>query len=203
MSRSKAWKYIGVGLGGAVLGVAGLCAFVLILFLSLPEYAKPSKVSLSDIGCLSGMNEDMASGKCIITHENLTALAYATEGIDGLDLLQHNPDPALIRQAASKIEDDDRLAFNLYRMAAILGDSHSQFIVGGLYSTGKGTKENDLEALRWLHESAHNGFRKAQLRLAYMLSKGEFVEKDDVQAVQWLKRAKESEPIDTAKAEGI
>lgn len=203
MSRSKVWRYMGVGLGGAVLGVAGLLATVIFVMPSVIKPHQLSKVSLSDIGCPSGMNEDMAAGACVISPANFTALAYATEGVDGLDLLKHNPSPVDIRQAAHKIENDDQLAFNLYRMAAVLGDAHSQFIVGGLYSNGKGTEENDLEALRWLHESAHNGHRKAQLRLAYMLSKGEFVEKDDVQAILWLTRAKESAPIDTAKAEEI
>ena len=45
-------------------------------------------------------------------------------------------------------------------------------LVGAMYSKGKGIKEDDRKALKWLKESAHNGYRKAQLRLAYMLSKG-------------------------------
>ena len=39
---------------------------------------------------------------------------------------------------------------------------------------------------------AHRGYRKAQLRLAYMLSKGEFVAKNETEAVRWLKRAEEN-----------
>ena len=61
-----------------------------------------------------------------------------------------------------------------------------------MISNGEGTDENDLEALKWLHEAAHNNYRKAQLRLAYMLSKGGFVEKDEVEALRWLKRAEEN-----------
>ena len=59
-----------------------------------------------------------------------------------------------------------------------------------MYSKGKGTNEDDFEALKWLNESAHNGCRKAQLRLAYMLSKGEYVEKDETAAKEWMKKAK-------------
>jgi len=59
-----------------------------------------------------------------------------------------------------------------------------------MYSKGTGTKENDREALKWLKESAHNGYRKAQLRLAYMLSKGEYVRKDEQAASLWMKKAK-------------
>ena len=63
-------------------------------------------------------------------------------------------------------------------------------LVGAIYSKGKETKEDDREALKWLKESAHNGYRKAQLRLAYMLSKGGYVRKDEQAAQVWLKRAK-------------
>ena len=59
-----------------------------------------------------------------------------------------------------------------------------------MYSKGTGTKEDDREALKWLKESAHNGYRKAQLRLAYLLSKGEYVRKDVRAAQIWLERAK-------------
>ena len=52
-------------------------------------------------------------------------------------------------------------------------------LVGAMYSKGKGTKEYDREALKWLKGSAHNGYRKAQLRLADMLSKGGHVRKDE------------------------
>ena len=48
-------------------------------------------------------------------------------------------------------------------------------------------KEDDFESLKWLNEAAHNGYRKAELRLAYMLSKGEFVEKDEKAALFWMK----------------
>jgi len=72
-----------------------------------------------------------------------------------------------------------------------------------MYSNGKGTDEDDMESLRWLHESAHSGYRKAQLRLAYMLSAGEFIEKNDVEAVSWLNKAKENTPDTDEKYAGI
>ena len=61
-----------------------------------------------------------------------------------------------------------------------------------MYSKGTGTKEDDREALKWLKESAQNGYRKAQLRLAYMLSKGEYVQKNEQAAQIWLKRARKN-----------
>ena len=203
MSRSNAWKYIGVGLSGVVLGVVGLFVTVVIMLPHMVEAKKPTKVSLSDIGCPSGLREDLSASRCVITPENLTALAYATDGIDGIDLLKDRPEPALIRVAAAKVENDDHLAFNLYRMAAVLGDAHSQFILGSLYSRGVGVAENDLESLRWLHEAAYNGYRKAQLRLAYMLSKGEFVEKNEVEALAWLKRARDNQGVSADRAAAI
>jgi len=73
-----------------------------------------------------------------------------------------------------------------------MGDAESQFILGAMLSNGEGTNEDDHESLQWLYESAHRGYRKAQLRLAYMLSKGEFVAKNETEAVGWLKRAEEN-----------
>jgi len=135
----------------------------------------------------------MSVGRCAMTPQSFTVLTYATEGMNGLDILKDKPEPSAIRGFASKVGDDDRLAFKLYHIAAILGDGESQFILGGMYSNGKGIAEDDMESLRWLHESAHNGYRKSQLRLAYMLSAGEFIAKNEAEAVRWLKRAKENE----------
>ena len=83
------------------------------------------------------------------------------------------------------------------------GSAESQFVVGSMYSNGKGTEEDDMESLRWLHGSAHGGYLKAQLRLVHMLSKGVYVEKDDVEAVHWLKRARKSIRAALAKDTGI
>ena len=203
MLIGKGWKYFGIGLAGAFVGVIGLIAvFVLVL----PLFAhNPSiqKVSLSGIGCPAGMNEDMSTGRCTMTPQTFTVLSYATEGLAGLDILKDKPEPSTIRGFAAKVDNDDQLAFKLYHIAAILGDGESQFILGSMYSNGKGTAEDDMESLRWLHESAHSGYRKAQLRLAYMLSAGEFIEKNDADAVLWLKKAKENRSDTAEKYAGI
>ena len=52
--------------------------------------------------------------------------------------------------------------------------------------------EDDHESLQWLYESAQRGFRRAQQRIAYMLSSGEFLEKNDLEAVHWLKRTEKN-----------
>jgi hypothetical protein len=72
-----------------------------------------------------------------------------------------------------------------------------------MYSKGEGTNEDNLEALKWLKESAHNGYPKAQLRLAYMLSAGEFVKKDEEAALVWMEKAKNSKVITQQRIAGI
>ena len=72
-----------------------------------------------------------------------------------------------------------------------------------MYSNGIGTNEDNLEALKWLKESAHNGYPKAQLRLAYMLSAGEFVKKDEEAALVWMEKAKNSKVIKPHRIAGI
>lgn len=203
MSPRRVWKYLGVGVIGAVVGIGSLMTAVVLVLPLFASTLQPQDINLADIGCPAGMNEDMSVGRCAVTPQSFTVLSYATEGINGLDILKDKPEPSAIRDFASKVDDDDRLSFKLYRIAALLGDAESQFIVGGMYSNGKGTEEDDMESLRWLHESAHGGYRKAQVRLAYMLSKGEFVEKNDVEAVHWLKRTRKSGRSKLAKNTGI
>jgi hypothetical protein len=203
MLKGKAWKYLGVGSIGAFVGIVGLIAVFELLLPLFANNPSTQKVSLSAIGCPAGMNEDMSNGRCTMTPQTFTVLSYATEGISGLDILKDKPEPSVVRDFASKVDNDDGLAFKLYHIAAILGDGESQFILGGMYSNGRGTEEDDMESLRWLHESAHSGYRKAQLRLAYMLSVGEFIAKNDVEAVSWLNKAKENQPDVGVKDAGI
>ena len=188
----KALKVIGIGTIGGVITLGGLFVVVTEVMPRLDGFDQATKVSLSGIGCPAGMNEDMTNGKCGATSQTLTALIYATDGVAGLDLLEDKPDPVNIRNLASQLDENPKASFKLFHIAALLGDAESQFIVGGMFSTGTGTEEDDLESLRWLHESAQSGYRKAQLRLAYMLSKGEFVAKNETDAAKWLKRAEEN-----------
>ena len=113
------------------------------------------------------------------------------------------PDPVVFRRVANQANLSEAKKFQWLFAAALLGDPESQFLVGAMYSKGRGTKEDDRESLKWLKESAHNGYRKAQLRLAYMLSKGEYVRKDEQAAYLWMKRAKRLSRVGPQKSAGI
>ena len=125
----------------------------------------------------------------MISVQSKAAVSYVLHDRGGSKRLEAIPGREVLKRAAKEIQGNSKQEFALFHFAALLGDPESQFIVGGMISNGEGTDENDLEALKWLHEAAHNNYRKAQLRLAYMLSKGGFVEKDEVEALRWLKRA--------------
>lgn len=201
MSDVKVWNYMGVTLRSALICAGGLLAICFSALPYLDGLRHPSKVSLSDIGCPSGMEENMLVGRCMISLQAATAIAYAAE--DAGEANKLNQLSAIqIRGLAQSVTENSKKRFKLFHLAALMGDAESQFIVGGLFSKGDGVEEDDLEALRWLHESGINGYRKAQLRLAYMLATGEFVEKDDAQAVQWLGKAEKKAEVRTAKAEG-
>ncbi|MBL1146425.1 MAG: sel1 repeat family protein [Pseudomonadota bacterium] len=79
-------------------------------------------------------------------------------------------------------EDADHPLAVLMDMAEQDGDARAQFILGDLYSKGKGGFAKDLkEAARWFEASARSGYIHSYLRLAALAVK----RGDRVAAYQW------------------
>ena len=189
MPSRKKWKYIGVGIVGGALGSAGLLVATIFIIALWPSSPSTSGVVLSDIGCPTGMLENMATGKCVMSDETEITVSAALRKLSTLGNSNHLPNVQQIKSIAMKAAGDETLTFKLYLLAAFLGDAASQYEVGGMLSKGRGTQESDMEALRWLHEAAHNDHLEAQVRLGRMLSSGTFVEKDERLAAKWLRKA--------------
>jgi hypothetical protein len=189
MPSRKKWKYIGVGIVGGAIGSAGLLVAAIFIIALWPSSPATNGVILSDIGCPSGMLENIASGKCEMSDETEATVSAALRKLSKLGGSDHLPNVQQIKSMAKKVTSDETLTFKLYRLAAFLGDAESQYEVGGMLSKGKGTKGSDMESLRWLHEAAHNDHMEAQVRLAHMLASGTFVKKDERSASEWLRRA--------------
>ncbi len=84
-------------------------------------------------------------------------------------------------------QDPDRVT-GIQRLAE-QGDAEVQFILGVMYSQGRGVPENDAEAVRGFRPAAEQGYARAQHNLGLMYANGEGVPQDDVLAYAWLNLA--------------
>ncbi len=202
MPSRKKWKYLGIGLLGGVvtsIGIAILSVFGLIYLADRPS---SSGIILSDIGCPSGMVENLSKGRCEVSDKTMSEITSSFRKHDNHKLLNPLPSSKRLRELAVKTADR-KGTFSDYRIAALLGDAESQYHVGKLLSQGRGVEEDDLEALRWLHVAAHNNYLDAQTKLAEMLASGLFVKKDEQLAQVWLKRAEANKNQRTKQVAGL
>jgi len=203
MRKKTFFKLIFVSLVSAVGGAGMFLGFVTYVIPRLVVLVPEPNINLSDIGCPSGTYEDMSRSRCSLSTQSKAALAYVLESSGVGISSEGTSNPVFLRKFAKQISATDKDKFKWLHTAALLGDAESQFLVGAMYSNGKGTVEDNLEALKWLKESAYNGYPKAQLRLAYMLSAGEFVKKDEEAALVWMEKAKNSKVNKSQKIAGI
>ena len=203
MSKRALFKFLCVGLMGAVGGIGMFVGVMVLVLPSLAQIVPEPRINLASIGCPRGTVEDMNLNRCVINQQSETALAYAMENAGLGNAAGEMPDPVVFRRVANQANLSEAKKFQWLFAAALLGDPESQFLVGAMYSKGRGTKEDDRESLKWLKESAHNGYRKAQLRLAYMLSKGEYVRKDEQAASLWIQEAKRLSRVESQQTAGI
>ncbi len=92
-----------------------------------------------------------------------------------------------------EVRQDLPKAFALYLKAARLGDTEAQYIVGGMYSKGIGTKRNQREAFRWLYKAAQQGKSTSQSQkiLGQDFLVGNVVPRNYTQSAEWYKMAAE------------
>jgi TPR repeat protein len=96
--------------------------------------------------------------------------------------LKYYPDPVY-----KKLNADDHLPMDDILDLARQGDVRAQFIMGDLYSKGKGGVAQDLaEARHWFGESAIHGYSHSFIRLAALAKR----EDKPAEAWQWYTLAK-------------
>ena len=76
-----------------------------------------------------------------------------------------------------------------YRKAAEQGDADAQDSLGIMYQSGRGVKQDDVEAVNWFRRAAEQGEANAQalLGFSYLLGKGIQVNKS--LAKEWFSKA--------------
>ncbi|CAN6938078.1 unnamed protein product [Brassica oleracea] len=80
-------------------------------------------------------------------------------------------------------------AVGLYRRAAELGDAVGQCNLGISYLQGQ--PSDPKEAMKWLKQSAENGYVRAQYQIALCLHQGRVVQTNLLEATKWYLKAAE------------
>ena len=81
--------------------------------------------------------------------------------------------------------EDYKTALREYGPLARQGYPQAQFVLGWMYSGGKGVLQNYAEALKWYRLAAGKGHPLAQYSVGLMYEKGEGVPEDNAEAVKW------------------
>ncbi len=98
--------------------------------------------------------------------------------------------PTAISQAAQG-PGDERKAFLAALAAAETGDAIAQFNLAVMWDNGKGTLENDAEALQWYRKAAVQDHAVAHFFVGVVYAEGRGVPQDDAEALIWFRNAAE------------
>jgi hypothetical protein len=116
-----------------------------------------------------------------------------TPGIDTSLLAKANTgDPPSMIQVAkayaagSGVDQDDTIAADWYRKAAVLGNLEAEIRIAECYRDGKGVTRDMAQAADWYRKAAEQGDPAAQATLGLLYSVGQGVGRDDVEAFFWL-----------------
>ncbi|HHF3866820.1 TPA: tetratricopeptide repeat protein, partial [Haemophilus influenzae] len=71
------------------------------------------------------------------------------------------------------------------------GNASSQVLLGNMYYSGLGVKQDDFEAVKWYRKAAEQGYAAAQFNLGVMYADGRGVKQDDFEAMNWYRKAAE------------
>src|ERR1035441_9834041 len=71
------------------------------------------------------------------------------------------------------------------RRDAEQGDPKAQYLLGGMYSYGRGVPQDYTEAARWYRSAAEQGEASAQYSLGRAHYKGQGVPQDYAEALRW------------------
>jgi len=74
-------------------------------------------------------------------------------------------------------------------MAALNGHAEAEYNLGVAYAQGRGTQQDQREALRWYRQSAERGYVPAQMMLAKMHYEGQGVAVNHAEAARWYRQA--------------
>ncbi|KAK3842082.1 MAG: hypothetical protein J3R72DRAFT_523840 [Linnemannia gamsii] len=83
------------------------------------------------------------------------------------------------------------LAMDLFRKAAVQGNSIAQYNIGLLHEEGHGVMKDSMKAASWYRKAADQGHKDAQSCLGTLYVKGDGIQKNNALALQWFLKAAE------------
>ena len=75
------------------------------------------------------------------------------------------------------------------RRRALKGEAEAQFLLGAMYASARGVKQDFAEAVRLLRLAADQGHADAQASLGWMHAQGLGLDRNDKEAVKWYRAA--------------
>ncbi len=85
------------------------------------------------------------------------------------------------------LKQDNKKAFNYFKLAAKQGNLVAQYNLGVMYQNGLGVEQNYKEALKSYTLSANGGYHEAQYNLSFFYKDGMVVKQDYKKAVELLR----------------
>lgn len=125
----------------------------------------------------------------LLTQKNLRRVVQLYEDAEAAGAM---PTYAKLAFAYSKLGEEEK-AIACYQKGAESGQADAQDILGMLYHTGKGVKQDDRKAFELVHDAAEAGNLSACGHLAYFLYHGKGTAKDDEAALRWARKALDDE----------
>ncbi len=117
---------------------------------------------------------------------NLLAIIFATFAFCLVPALQ----AATMKDVAEAVKNQDfKKAFEDLNVLSAQGHAEAQFLLGLMYSNGRGTEIDYNKAFELLSKSADQGIANAQLALAGMYRDGKGTEQNFAKSVEWLRKA--------------
>jgi hypothetical protein len=108
------------------------------------------------------------------------------------------------RVKEAKDKSEHVTALRALHQAAELGDAQAQFLLGEIYSHGRGGVSLDqAEAMRWYRKAAEQGHAAAQFRLGVIYADGRIVVTDYDRAAHWICKAAEQGYPDAQNELGV
>lgn len=89
----------------------------------------------------------------------------------------------------AQVTEAGRRLFRETKAKADKGDAQSQWIVGGLYSSGTGVKADPKRAVKYYTLAAEQGLSQAQFQLALHYLSGDGTKVNEAEAVYWFTEA--------------
>ena len=129
------------------------------------------------------------SSNCLINHRCYSLIVAFLLSLSS-GAIAGEPQVKEARGAYARLDYDT--AFRILLPLAQKGDVEAQTFLGGLYASGRGTKQDGAQAVYWLKQAAEKGDANAQCALGLMYLQGQGgLAVDPKEAALWIRKAAE------------